>query len=50
MWIEKINCGIFRHAIYKNNFSDVNPHASKIECDNWILTNSVYGCAKPFKI
>ncbi len=43
--IVQINCGIFRHAQYKDG-RDFNPHASKEECDN-ALKN---GCAKPFEL
>ena len=48
--IEKINCGIFRHAILKTNNTQINPHASKEECDYYINNNLIYGCCKPFKI
>jgi hypothetical protein len=52
-----VNCSIFRHGYYfvknGNNIqltSQVNPHASKEECD--ILSNSgkIYGCGKPFRM
>jgi hypothetical protein len=46
----EINCGIFRHAIFKNNYEQINPHASKEECENYLANNIVYGCAKPFRI
>jgi hypothetical protein len=48
--IEKLNCGIFRHAILKKNGMQVNPHAPKNECDFYISNQLVYGCCKPFKI
>ena len=48
--IEEINCGIFRHAWYKINHQQINPHLSKTECDELIKNNSIYGCCKPFKI
>jgi hypothetical protein len=48
--IEKINCGIFRHAILKSTGQQINPHASKEECDFLIQNNLVFGCCKPFKI
>ena len=46
----QINCSIFRHAVYKNTMQQISPHESKINCDKLIETNSVYGCAKPFKV
>ena len=47
---KEINCAIFRHAINKNTFMQINPHASKEECDYLITNNLVYGCAKPLKL
>lgn len=48
--IEEINCGIFRHGFFKTNNEQINPHAQKDECDNYIIFNLIYGCGKPFKI
>jgi hypothetical protein len=48
--IEQLNCCIFRHGIKKNNFENINPHASKEECDYLINNNLIYGCGKPFKV
>lgn len=30
--INKINCSIFRHAIFKKNGKQINPHATKQMC------------------
>ena len=46
----EINCGIFRHAIYKSNNQPIPPHENKINCDKLVADNLVYGCAKPFQI
>ena len=48
--IEQINCCIFRHGIYKNNFNQINPHLSKSECEYLIKNELIYGCGKPFII
>ena len=48
--IEQINCAIFRHACYKNNMQQINPHLSKSECERLINENLIYGCGKPFMI
>ena len=48
--IEQLNCKIFRHGILKDTNTQINPHASKLECDNYILNDLIYGCGKPFKI
>ena len=46
----EINCGIFRHAVYKENMKYINPHATYDECQELIKNNSIYGCCKPFKL
>lgn len=48
--ILSINCGIFRHAIFKENGKQLDPHAPKELCDRVVEENLVYGCAKPFRI
>ena len=48
--IEQLNCKIFRHGILKSNNTQINPHASKEECEYYINKNLIYGCGKPFKI
>jgi len=48
--IEQLNCKIFRHGILKSNNSQINPHASKEECEYYINNNLIYGCGNPFKI
>lgn len=37
-----INCGIFRHG-------ELNPHASKQECEQYIKDHPDKGCGKPFQ-
>lgn len=48
--MEKLNCGIFRHGIYKENGKQLDPHSSKELCDTVIKNNLIYGCGKPFQI
>lgn len=50
IWIEQINCGIFRHAVYRHNHEQIHPHASESECTRLILEEQIYGCGKPFQI
>ena len=45
----EIRCTIFRHAMYKHNMSNINPHASQRECEKMLWNDEVYGCAKPFR-
>ena len=46
----QINCAIYRHGICKDTFQQMDPHASKEECDNLVKNNKIYGCGKPFKL
>ena len=48
--IEKLNCSIFRHGVYKNNGAQIDAHSPKHICEDLILNNKIYGCGKPFKI
>ena len=48
--IEKLNCRIFRHGIYKNTNAQIPPHSSKDTCDDLVQNNSIYGCGKPFRV
>jgi hypothetical protein len=46
----EINCGIFRHAVYKKDLNPINPHETEANCNKLVEEDLVYGCAKPFKI
>jgi hypothetical protein len=46
----ELNCKIFRHAVFKHNYEQVNPHLPFIECQKLIAEDKVYGCCKPFEI
>lgn len=48
--ILEINCAIFRHATFKQSGAQLNPHASKEECDLLFQQDLIYGCGKPFRI
>jgi hypothetical protein len=48
--IEQLNCRIFRHATLIINNTQINPHASKEECEFHIKNKLIYGCGKPFKV
>ena len=49
VFIEQLNCGIFRHATFING-GYVNPHASEEECNSWVKNGQIMGCGKPFQI
>jgi hypothetical protein len=46
----EINCAIFRHAIRKDTYQQIDPHTSQDECERLLSENAVFGCAKPFKL
>lgn len=52
VWIpfNEINCGIFRHAVYKCNGQQIPPHASEPECKRLLEQGLVEGCAQPFRV
>lgn len=50
IYIEKINCGIFRHAYRKDTHKQVGPHCKKKYIDKLIKNNNIIGCGNPFKI
>ena len=47
---KEINCGIFRHGIYKSNLKQIDPHASRYVCDELVKANLIFGCGKPFRL
>jgi hypothetical protein len=50
IYLNEINCAIFRHGIYKETYHQIHPHMPKEECDRLILLNVIYGCGKPFRL
>ena len=47
---KEMNCRIFRHAIYKDGFGQVNPHLNQSLCQSLTINKMVYGCTKPFQL
>jgi len=45
---QDINCGIFRHAVFKCNLEPIPAHSSEQACQQLLATNQIYGCGKPF--
>lgn len=48
--IEKLNCRIFRHGVFKTTGKQIHPHAPKELCDLYIRNDMIYGCSKPFQV
>ena len=50
IFLNELNCKIFRHGIYKNNYQQIDSHANKEECDDLKTKDLIIGCGKPFQI
>lgn len=50
VFIEQINCAIFRHAVFKNSLEPIPPHSSQEECERLMIENLILGCGNPFRI
>jgi hypothetical protein len=50
VWIEEVNCAIFRHGVFRDTHAQVPPHASKAECDDLVARDLIIGCGKPFRV
>ena len=48
--IEKLNCKIFRHCVFKLSGIQIQTHATKEQCELYMAKKIIYGCGKPFKI
>lgn len=48
--IESINCGIFRHGVFKATMEQIPPHSTLEECNKFISEGTIFGCGKPFQI
>lgn len=46
----EINCGIFRHGVFKHNNQQMGPHSTKEECDDVKNKDLIWGCGKPFRV
>jgi hypothetical protein len=45
-----LNCRVFRHGVMKSDFSQINPHLNKIECDLLKQNNLIFGCGCSFYV
>ena len=48
--VESVACGIFRHAVDKISYVQINAHADKSTCDKLIADDSIIGCGKPMRV
>jgi hypothetical protein len=49
IWIESVNCGIFRCGVYKHTHQQIDPHLSQAECERVKEEDLIYGCGHPFE-
>jgi len=47
---KEVNCGIFRHGVFKNNNQQMDPHSPKSLCDDVKEKDLIWGCGKPFRV
>lgn len=45
----EINCQIFRHGVFKENYQQIPPHLDQNQCQLLVNSNRIYGCASPFR-
>lgn len=45
----EIKWGILRHAVYRTDFEQVPPEATKKECEDLYVKNLIYGCGQPLR-
>ena len=44
---QDIRCGIFRHAVFKQNHEPIPPHSSKDMVAEWQHKQELWGCGQP---
>ena len=49
IFIESINCGIYRCGVFCDTGEPIPPHASKVECEYYVNNKLIYGCSSPFR-
>lgn len=50
LYHHELNCKIYRHGVFKDSLTQINPHSSKEDCESYIKNGLIYGCGKPFRI
>jgi len=49
LFIESIQCGIFRCGVFRLTGEPIPPHAPQTECEYYVNSNLIYGCGSPFQ-
>ena len=50
VFIDEVNCGIFRHGLLVTTGKQIEPHLSKEICDYLVKEQLILGCGKPFQV
>jgi DNA-directed RNA polymerase subunit RPC12/RpoP len=48
VYLNQLNCHIFRHGIFKKTLQQIHPHLEKEKCEELVAKDLIYGCGKPF--
>ena len=47
---QDVACAIFRHGVFKASNEPIPPHAPQAQIEQWLATDAILGCGKPFRI
>ena len=50
IWVESVNCAIFRCGVYKHNGEPIHPHLGEQESIALVKENKIWGCGNPFQL
>ena len=50
IFVEALNCRIFRCGIKKSNGTQIDPHLKQTSCEYLYNNGLIYGCGKPFTV
>ena len=50
IYSNEINCGIFRHGVFKENMQQIDPHLPEEYCKRLVNEDKSIGCGKPFSL
>ena len=50
LFLNELNCKIFRHGVYKKSGQQIDPHLDEKSCNSLKNKNKIYGCGKPFRV
>jgi hypothetical protein len=45
-----VNCGVFRHGVWRDSGMQLPPHASRSTCEAAVASGRLDGCGRPFRL